>query len=716
MCQTTRILLERLASGWYNIGFKIPYYSQFMTPEIGESVIAGSGTAREDTQWRKFGADTVDDYVFWCRRSCAIVGLRMILEALGKSVHSTMKLIEQGLQLGGYEVHNEQGDFVDIGWYHIPLIRLARMYGVDGILKDINEISEICESIVLSYPVMASVSIGISGVESETQVRESGGHFIVLHGFQWERSTGCKSLLFHNPFGVSPELRKEVRMSVDEFNTYFSGRILIFWPLPSTSRATYSSFRKLSNPGRRTEARAHSTVRGGVKPSRSTSELGSTIYQRDLAEFECEKAQAFEVGDIESAAWASRDLAETYRRLGQYNSALTEYKLAGDLFRSISHLVGEGWSHWGIGSTLRMLSQYDDALEAYRTALQFFKDVDDQSGAAWAEAGLAEVIRIAGQAVVALRKHHYMTKVFSELEDVRGELWAYTGMAQIALLLGNYPLSFHGFTRALYLSEKMGYVVGWGWAMIGLSDITRIHMNFAYSYQMAEQARRAFKIAGYTLGTIYADLNYADIHRCAGNYKSSLKLGKKALKSLHDLGNARGKAYAYLSIASAQRLLEKTTLAKVNYVRAIDIFRNKGIRHGMIRAELGLAENLRITGELDKALKKYLEIRDLTLQWKLPVEKSYATLGILATQRVAGISTSAADYDILIHDFYELGLGWGLVHGYIQKALAEPNISLRRHLLSSAEKGAKQLGYKRGKILAQSDPSQEFSDYSLDFL
>lgn len=102
----------------------------------------------------------------WQYRSCGIVALLMVMEALAqKDLTTPDALIQEGLALGAYK----EG----IGWYHRGLANLAATYGFTASNHDWSKVSaaEAQESLLKELvhgPVIASVTT------------DKGGHLIVV--------------------------------------------------------------------------------------------------------------------------------------------------------------------------------------------------------------------------------------------------------------------------------------------------------------------------------------------------------------------------------------------------------------------------------------------------------------------------------------------------------------------------------------------------------
>jgi len=225
--------LSSLAPGWYRFPKKLPYYAQFASPELIYAYIHEDFDGRYDPRWRDYGTEDIEEYVFWCMRACGIACLKMCLEALVTlpQFPTMIELIRRGVDLGGYIVHNEQGEFVDFGWYYQPLIKLGEEYGLRGYVCKTLTIDEMCSYLAAGYLVIASVSSEIG--ERDMGITKRGGHLVLVHGFEWSEQ-GSEALLVHNPSGRFYELQANAIIPFDRFSDAFAGRGFVFESSPLT--------------------------------------------------------------------------------------------------------------------------------------------------------------------------------------------------------------------------------------------------------------------------------------------------------------------------------------------------------------------------------------------------------------------------------------------------------------------------------------------------
>ena len=223
------ILSDAPLSGSYCFPEKISYCSQYASPELIYAYSHENFDRRQDPRWREFGSQDIEEYCFWCSRSCAIVCLKMCIETLVRPQQppSIFELVQQGLAAGGYIIRNERGYFVDFGWIYQPVVNVGASYGLKGQVYKTLSIEDICSLLLKGALVIASVSDEI-GERNDTPITHKGGHLVLVHGFEWANGE-CQTLLLHNTSGRFPELQEGAVIPYDRFAAAFAGRGFAFW-------------------------------------------------------------------------------------------------------------------------------------------------------------------------------------------------------------------------------------------------------------------------------------------------------------------------------------------------------------------------------------------------------------------------------------------------------------------------------------------------------
>ena len=194
---------------------KVPYFSQWETPEMTLSVLAeGAAALLRDPLWRQSGAETVEDYARWAVNVCGMACLKMILAARGE-LHPTLALARTCTAYGGYVVNELDASIK--GLIYAPFVTYVRERF--GLLAETmtGVATESIPGLLADRPLfIASVNSGIRWPEKIPPSK--GGHLVLVTAASGE------TLRFHNPSGHDAASQADVTLPLAVFDRFFANR------------------------------------------------------------------------------------------------------------------------------------------------------------------------------------------------------------------------------------------------------------------------------------------------------------------------------------------------------------------------------------------------------------------------------------------------------------------------------------------------------------
>lgn len=151
---------------------------------------------------------------YWMPRACGVACVKMVLDSYKKETASLEEMIEAGHADGGYGPS---------GWFHDYFVALFKVYDIDAYRKEgMDEkegIQEIQRALEAGNPVIASI---VKYILEQTKF-----HMVVLVGYTKDAQGNVKTLLYHDPEGVSEEQGAYREVDIE---TFLSGwrRMAIF--------------------------------------------------------------------------------------------------------------------------------------------------------------------------------------------------------------------------------------------------------------------------------------------------------------------------------------------------------------------------------------------------------------------------------------------------------------------------------------------------------
>ncbi len=206
----------------------IPYASQFASPELIEALAEKKLDPRLDPRWAESGADTAEEYAYWCTRACGVACVKMIVEALGGPEQSLVAWAQAGAAAGGYLSElRPDGSSAERGWLHSALADLIRAQGfwAEPRAATLADFPDYLRQGVL---LIASASYEIG---SSRPVTRKGGHLVVVYGIELEQDA-VSMVILNNPSGRTEALRGGARIPAGRFAEAFSGRVILAGKAP----------------------------------------------------------------------------------------------------------------------------------------------------------------------------------------------------------------------------------------------------------------------------------------------------------------------------------------------------------------------------------------------------------------------------------------------------------------------------------------------------
>ncbi len=189
---------------------QVPVYISQLGDADPPTISSFYGHIADNEALNRFGSKTQTEYDYWAWRSCAIAVTQMVIKTAYPNLDiSTMSLINEGLELNGYDIAE------DLGWYHISLVKLANKYWINAYTKKFTPPSEIA-SLILGGNYVACV------LKSQT-----GGHIVLAYGFSINQDHKLDGLLVHDPLNYHKD-GNEVFIPINEFKKLSTRRIIVF--------------------------------------------------------------------------------------------------------------------------------------------------------------------------------------------------------------------------------------------------------------------------------------------------------------------------------------------------------------------------------------------------------------------------------------------------------------------------------------------------------
>ena len=199
----------------YNLIENVPYYSQWESPELVASILAGDIQAEDDPRWRESGAIDKVEYNIWSQSACGMACTKMEISHKLNKIIPIVELGKKCADYGGYKISPNNVS----GLIYKPYVNFIKSeYNLDAKAVSHLSIAQILKELHDGRFVIASVNYDIRNPRLTPM--QKGGHLVLVLGYDMYK----KIIYFHNPSGNMIENQQYATVSFADFDKFFAGR------------------------------------------------------------------------------------------------------------------------------------------------------------------------------------------------------------------------------------------------------------------------------------------------------------------------------------------------------------------------------------------------------------------------------------------------------------------------------------------------------------
>jgi tetratricopeptide (TPR) repeat protein len=303
--------------------------------------------------------------------------------------------------------------------------------------------------------------------------------------------------------------------------------------------------------------------------------------------------------NVEGEANALVGIGESYRHRARYWEAVNSYKKA---LQKIIRIRDEDCIspkvRCHLADAYRMQDEYEEAIREYRQAHELFKKYGFIANAVYSWVWLGEVYVYKGDYGKASwynsmarrisRKYHF-ENYFAWAKYVEAEINNYKGTGKMESLEENREEELDKVVGDLDgVFENLKNRLGQAWCNQMLAELYRLRSDYKEAEKKNEKALEFCGRDGvdYRVCLVYIGLDEGEILRAQGQYDAAIRKYEQVLNTkIGDL--QRHHAHAVLGIAETNRM--KGIGNQAEYEKALEMYKNIGMRHGIVHTLIGLS-------------------------------------------------------------------------------------------------------------------------------
>lgn len=205
----------------------LPYFSQWESKEMVDSLLNRSKKAEDDPYWKNSGAKNKLEYLNWSWNICGMACFKMILKYDKNIDIPLISLAKKSHDYGAYKIinqHYNKGEYLQSvdGLFYKPFISFIRKeFNMVGRVVSPMVLKEILYFVSKKYYVIVSVHGSIRNPKNYPL--NKGGHMVLVSGYDVKKEI----LYLHNPSGFYHQSQKYAQITFEDFEKFFSNRGMI---------------------------------------------------------------------------------------------------------------------------------------------------------------------------------------------------------------------------------------------------------------------------------------------------------------------------------------------------------------------------------------------------------------------------------------------------------------------------------------------------------
>lgn len=316
-------------------------------------------------------------------------------------------------------------------------------------------------------------------------------------------------------------------------------------------------------------------------------------YRKSLLLFKKALAISKRHSIIDGILSATIAIADIYRMIGDFDSALKNYEDALEASEALSNKLTAADCMVGIGMSLKAMGMWHEAMRFISAGRKIYKKEDDKKGIAfslWAEAG---ALRVAGDITKAIKKFEEAKDIFLNVKNKSGEAYSLCGLGGVHRVAGMFEESLNYYQQANYLFGR-------------LKD---------------------------RFGTAYSYCGIGNALRMMGNYKDALRYFKRAMSIYEHIGDIVSYSYTLWSLANLYKMKKDIERAEVYIELALRNFKKTKDPRGIVYCDLTLGELMFMRDKYDLAEKKFMNAYENADMHNFKLERCHSKMLLMQVKR-----------------------------------------------------------------------------------
>jgi tetratricopeptide (TPR) repeat protein len=264
------------------------------------------------------------------------------------------------------------------------------------------------------------------------------------------------------------------------------------------------------------------------------------VYERLTREWQAQAPTA--AADQQNLAWAWITLGNTYRSLGQYQTAIAAHIQAQTLFAPLEFTEGIAAVLGNLGNAYYSLGQYQRAIYCHQQHNDIAREIGDRQGEATSLGNLGSAYGSLGQYQRVIDFQQQSLEIMRAIGDRQGEALSLGNLGVTYHSLGQYQRAIDFQQQSLEIERAIGNRQGEASSLGNLGVAYHSLRQYQRAIDFQQQSLEIERAIGNRQGEASSLGNLGNAYYSLGQYQRAIDCQQQSLEIERAIGNRQGEA------------------------------------------------------------------------------------------------------------------------------------------------------------------------------
>lgn len=346
-----------------------------------------------------------------------------------------------------------------------------------------------------------------------------------------------------------------------------------------------------------------------------------------------------QLNDKDGTAKANVLIGKTFQKQQRYFTALEFFRVNLESHAAISPRSLAD-SYQGIADVYRLMMQYPSALVNYQQALNLYLQLQENAQASVCHNAMGLILQVTGDFPKAVNAYESALKIVNQMGNREGTAAVYNNLGVVYRQLGDLPKARDSYQRALDIYIAMDHQEGASYSYNNLGVIYEQSGDYQKANEYYEKSLSIKQNSDDKLGLATSLMNMGNVYKHLKNYEKAEEFYTRSNGISQEINDKQGMALALGSLAALKIEMSEFESAIDYSTRSLEIAKQIDMKNAIKEAYRQLGWAYSSTSILEFAEEAYINVINMNHE---DINRNFSILS--ESEKELFFKTVAEDFD-----------------------------------------------------------------------